>query len=161
MTEPKPLTRRQLAVLDELFDSGADDQAVLDKCKVSPKLFNKWLTELPFIEQLDKHLAAAHRRSVLHLARLALKAAARLVELSEKDKGETARKACLDIISGCDLTSTADQRRETTDDGRGTSDNLSPEIASRLLAALAEPTENAEHAVRFVPARAGVPSASE
>ncbi len=137
MTRPKPLTRRQLAVLDKLFDSDANEQDVLKTCKVESMLFNKWLTEPAFIEQFDKHIAAARRRSALHLARCAPKAASRLVSLSEKGEGETARKACLDIISGCDSPPTADQRRETKDDGRETRDDLSPETASRLLAALA------------------------
>lgn len=140
MTMPKPLTRQQLAVLDELFDSDANEQDVLKTCKVESMLFSKWLTEPAFIEQFDKHIAAARRRSLLHLARCAPKAASRLVALSDQDKGETARKACLDIISGCDLSPTADQRRETKHDGRETSDHLNPEIASRLLAALAEAT---------------------
>jgi len=139
MIQPKPLTRRQLALLDTLFvKDGLDEQGVLDECKVSPKLFNKWMTEPAFTEQLNKHMAAAHRRSLLHLARSAPKAATKLVALSQKGEGETTRKACLDIISGCDLSLTADQKRETKDDGREPSDNLSPETASRILAALAE-----------------------
>jgi hypothetical protein len=161
MTKPKLLTRRQRAVLDELFADEPDDKAILKKYKLDAKLYNKWLTEPAFIEQLDKHSAAAYRRSALHLARSAPKAAVKLVQLSEKGESETTRKACLDIISGCGSPSTADRRRETRDDAPEGGDSLAPELASRLLAALAETADSAEHAVRFGPVRPGVPSASE
>ncbi len=138
MTRPKPLTRRQLAVLDELLADVPDDKTVLDRYKIDPELYNKWLTEPAFIEQFDKRIAAAHRRSVLHLARFATKAAARLVQLSEKGEGETARKACLDIISGCDSAPAADRKREAGDDAPQTSEHLSPETASRILTTLAD-----------------------
>ncbi len=68
MTRPKPLTRRQLAVLDKLFDSDANEQDVLKTCKVESMLFNKWLTEPAFIEQFDKHIAAARRRRMPAMA---------------------------------------------------------------------------------------------
>ena len=139
MSEPKSLTRRQLGVLDELFAGEGNDQDILKKYKVGQKLFSKWLTEPAFIEQFEKHIGAARRRSALHLARGALKAAARLVELSEKGEGETTRKACLDIISGCDSSPAADGGRETRHDAPEPGGNLAPELASRLLAALAEP----------------------
>ena len=161
MTKPKLLTRRQRAVLDELFADKPDDDAILKEYKVDPKLYNKWLTEPAFIEQLGRHCAAAYRRSALHLARSAPKAAVRLVQLSEEGEGETTRKACLDIISGCGSPSTADRRRETRDDVREAGDDLAPEFASRLLAVLAEPADGAEHAVRFGPASTSVPSARE
>jgi hypothetical protein len=141
MTKPKKLTRRQLALLDDLLaNDNLDDQAVLDKCKVDRRLLNRWLTEPAFIEQFDKHMAAAHRRSALHLARSALKAASKLVALSQQGEGETTRKACLDVISGCDVSAPADRKRETMDDGRETRDVLAPDLASRILGALAEET---------------------
>jgi hypothetical protein len=147
MTKPKPLTRRQLAVLDELFADEPDDDAILKKYKVDAKLYNKWLTEPAFVEQLDKHMMAAHRRSALHLARSAPKAASRLVALSQRGEGETTRKACLDIILMQNSLPTGDQRQETTDDGRETSDELPPETASRVLAALADEARNKQCAV--------------
>jgi hypothetical protein len=158
MTKPKSLTRRQLAVLEELFAEKADDKAILDKYKVDLKLFNKWLTEPAFIEQLDKYMAAARRRSALHLARLALKAASRLVALSEQDKGETARKACLDIISPPErsaggVVAPADAPPECPP--------LSQETASRLLEALAEVTADKQCAAKaetpdVIPAKAEI-----
>ena len=135
MTKPKKLTRRQLALLERLFDSDAAEPDVLKECNIEPKLFNRWLTEPAFIEQFDMCMAAAHRRSTLHLARSAQKAASKLVALSEKGEGETTRKACLDIISGCDLSSPADRKRETRD-------VLTPDLANRILDALAEEPGN-------------------
>lgn len=151
MANPKKLTRQQLALLDRLFDSDAAEPDVLKECNIEPKLFNKWLTEPVFIEHFDKHMAAAHRRSALHLARSALKAASMLVALSEKGEGETTRKACLDIISGCDLSAPADRKRETINDGRETSDILAPGLANRILAALAEEPEAKQRTMEACP----------
>ncbi|UCC98662.1 MAG: hypothetical protein JSW66_01960 [Phycisphaerales bacterium] len=135
MTESKPVTTRQRSVLEELFSSEQNEQEILDKYKVSRKLFNKWMSEPAFSEQLDRHSAAAHRRSALHLARHAPKAANKLVQLSQQDKGETARKACLDIISmrpsgnGATTSSSQDAREHS---------QLPAETAGRILASLTE-----------------------
>lgn len=161
MTKPKPLTRQQLAVLDELFADEPDDKAILERYRVSPKLYNKWLTEPAFVEQLDKHMMAAHRRSALHLARSAPNAASRLVALSEQDKGETARKACLDIISPPWLADRSGPTQKAAPDNPADDPPLSQETASRLLAALAEATRNKQCAVKgetpdVIPAKAGI-----
>jgi hypothetical protein len=66
-------------------------------------------------------------------------AAAKLVQLTESDNPETARKACLDIIS---LPKTETQKKEQSAKAKKgdvkEAEQLSPETASRLLAALAE-----------------------
>ena len=93
----------------------------------------------------DERIAGAYRQSELILARYAPLAAAKLVELTESDNQETRRKACLDIISLQDKKQNEQDKKrpskieqnasETTDQP-----DLSPETASRLLAALAEET---------------------
>ncbi len=110
------LTKRQLAVIDELFD-GDDEQAVLDKYKVSRRLYNKWLADDAFTGEFDRRIDAAFRQSAVLIARYAPLAAAKLVQLTESDKEETARKACLDIIS-MHASRTRDDGRPTKDDGR-------------------------------------------
>jgi len=143
------LTKRQLAVIEDMFD-GDDEQAVLDKHKVSRRLYNKWLADSDFVGEFDRRIDAAYRQSAVLIARYAPLAAAKLVQLTESDKEETARRACLDIISmqntGGRIQET-EYRRGMKDDGRGTMDDgrseLNDETASRLLSALAEEsTEN-------------------
>jgi hypothetical protein len=134
MGKTEKLKPRQFAVIDELFN-GDDEQAVLDKHKVSRKLYNKWLADDAFTGEFDRRIDASFRQSAALIARYAPLAAAKLVQLTESDKEETARKACLDIISM--------HAGRTRDDGRGSPDSvqgfaLPDETASRLLSALAE-----------------------
>ena len=135
------LTKRQFAVIEDMFD-GDDEQAVLDKYKVSRKLYNKWLADETFTGEFDRRIDASFRQSAALIARYAPLAAAKLVQLTESDKEETARKACLDIIS-MHASRTKDDGRQTKDacpersrrDGRN---ELTDETASKLLSALAE-----------------------
>ena len=137
MHEPKQLSKRQLAVAEDLFTGELDEQKVLDKYKVSRKLYNRWLAEPPFAEHLERCIAAVHLRSAVLVARNAAKAANTLFELTTSDKGETARKACLDIIL---MNTPARSADDSATAGGVPTDRppLSDETATRLLAALAE-----------------------
>jgi len=137
MTEPKQLSKRQLAVAEDLFAGELDEQKVLDKYKVSRKLYNRWLAEPAFIERLKQCIEAAHLRSAVLVARNAPKAASTLFELTKSGQGETARKACLDIIL---MNTPARSADSPAPPGAVPPDHppLSDEAATRLLAALAE-----------------------
>jgi hypothetical protein len=140
MTKKKRLTKRQLAVIEDVFSdfSMVDEQAVLDKHKVSRNLYNKWLTEASFTEQFDQRIAAAHRQSAALIARYAPLAAAKLVQLTDSDKEETARKACLDIISMLQIARTCNNASADANLKSQITPQLSDQTVSRLLAILAE-----------------------
>ena len=137
MDKRKKLNRRQFAVIEDMFSGELDEQAVLDKHKVSKSLYNKWLCDDGFAEQFERRIAASYRQSAALIARYATLAAAKLVQLTESTSPETARKACLDIIS---------MQGKATDTGLKTADNehpapvpaLSPETASKILEVLAK-----------------------
>ena len=145
MNKKKKLTKKQLAVIEDLFAGELDEQAVLAKYKVSPSLYNRWLADERFVEQFNERIGRFFRQSELIIARYAPLAAAKLVALTECDKEETARKACLNIMSFRGLFSSgrhdhcqsvavpATAKQSTTP-----TEQLSPQTASRLLAALAE-----------------------
>ncbi|MHC4499103.1 MAG: hypothetical protein ACYS21_08350 [Planctomycetota bacterium] len=140
MTTRKQLTKRQLAVIEDMFAGDADEQAVLDKHKVSRNLLSRWLAEDILAEELDRRLQWLNLQSELIIARYKSLAAARLVRLTESEKEETARRACLDIIC---LPKLADRRSVQTNDTPQTGSQqreqiLSPQTCSRLLAVLAE-----------------------
>jgi len=99
MSKPKKLTPKQQKVLRDLFESDLDEQGVLARHKVTQNVYQRWLTENRFLEELNKMIAGAYRQSELIIARYSPLAAAKLVELTESGNQETARKACLDIIS--------------------------------------------------------------
>lgn len=141
MTTAKQLSKRQLAVIDDIFDGGLEEPEILKKHKLSRRLYDKWLADGAFNGHCDRRMAWEHRRSKLTLARNARSAASRLVHLTGSTTPETARKACLDIIS----MRPADQRAEDAVPGDAAADNnaesppeLSPETAGRLLAVLAQ-----------------------
>ena len=76
--------------------------------------------------------------SQMILARYAPLAAARLVELASNGTGETARKACLDIISTHNYFTHQQSSAEQSAADSDSLPELSDETASKLLAILAE-----------------------
>lgn len=139
MNREKKLSKRQLAVIEDLFSGELDEQAVLDRHNVSRGLYNKWLADGRFAGQFNERIGRFFRQSAALIARYAPLAAAKLIALTESDSQETARKACLDIISfldsRCSIPDARGETRETSDELRFP---LSPETASKILSALAE-----------------------
>jgi len=136
------LRKKQLAVIDDLFNGGFDEQAVLEKHEVRINTYNKWLSDELFSAEFARRIAIARLQSKALIAKYSLIAAAKLVELTESQNPETARKACLDIISS---HQSAGQKTEKTCEPHKKkiekllpSKKLQPQIAGRLLAALAE-----------------------
>ena len=138
MAKRKKLTKKQLAVIDDLFSGELDERAVLDKHKVSRNAYDRWLADGLFASEFDRRIMSAHRQSAALIARYAPLAAAKLVQLTESEKEETARKACLDIIS---LQALLDkgiaQPGELQTTETQPQQQLTEQAASRLLAALA------------------------
>lgn len=141
MCKAKRLSKKQLMVIDNLFEGTLDEQAVLDKYKVKRSVFEKWLADDQFIEQFNARITGSFRQSRLIIARYAPLATTKLVELTESESQETARKACLDIISmGSQGLAVPDKSGVPVDksDLRDIPPELSAETASRILATLAE-----------------------
>jgi hypothetical protein len=142
MSESKKLNKRQLAVLDDLFRGTSEEQAVLKKHRVPSVLYEKWLADEQFTRQFEQRIAGGYRQSRIILARSAPEATHKLVKLAKKKDGsETTRKACLDIITlqppaSHKTSSAAPPAAEPS----APAADLSPEAASRLLAALAGQT---------------------
>ena len=136
MAKYRYLSQKQLAVLDDLFNSDLDEQGVLDKHRVSRDVYERWLANELFAKRFSRYVDNLRRRSELLMARYRCLAAAKLVELTASDKAETARKACLDIIG---QQSTAIEKDEEPGvEIKQSEIAFSPETASRILAAMAE-----------------------
>lgn len=117
-----------------------DEQAILEKHNVRQKAFNRWLGEDAFVAELNRRLQWLNLQSELVITRYKTLAAARLVQLTDSENQETARKACLDIIN---LPNRADNPPKQPSDGKQKSQppdyhELSPETCSKLLTVLAE-----------------------
>jgi len=125
--------------MEDLFGGELDEQGVLDKHKVSRNVYNKWLADGAFVDEFDRRVASARRQGEFIIARYAPLAATKLVQLTESDSQETARKACLDIISlpqGAAKKTQGPSEVERT--GEQEAQQISDETASKLLAVLAE-----------------------
>jgi len=138
MRKNNTLTKRQLDVIEDLFAGELDEHAVLEKHNVNTKLYNKWHNEDAFIEHLEKRIAAAHRLGAAVIARCAPIAASKLVELTQCEKEETARKACLDIIAMRPALQPSTRPQAAPADTPDHPQNLTPQTAAKILAILAE-----------------------
>lgn len=127
-------------MIEDLFSGELEEQAILDKHKLSRKLYNQWRNDESFAEQFEKRITESYRQSDVLIARYAPVAAAKLIQLTESDKAETARKACLDIISMPILT--ANRKAQPSEESQSVDTqppiSLNTETAGRLLAVLAE-----------------------
>ncbi len=133
------LNKRQLAVIDDLFAGEMEELQVLEKHKVSRQLYRKWLADEVFAGELSFRVESARRAGELIIARYTPMAAAKLVSLTESDKVETVRKACLDIMSAVQAKANpADADSTRSANQQHTNDDLPPELAGKLLEVLAE-----------------------
>ena len=152
MRKAKRLNGRQLALIGDLFGGKLGEQEALKKHHVSRKMFNKWLTDPAFSEQFDRRIAGLHRQNALQIARNASEAMEEMMKLikgregntqgnaTKGEKGETARKACLDVIKMYLSPRLTGQPRTTNKKATPPPEplKLSPQTASKLLAVLAE-----------------------
>jgi hypothetical protein len=73
MPKTKKLTRRQLAVIEDLFAGELDEQAVLNKHNVTPSRYEQWLAEEQFAEQFEERISldiiALHTPAAANAAR--------------------------------------------------------------------------------------------
>jgi len=132
------LGNKQRAVINDMFKNGLAEHETLEKHNIRPCRYRKWLENGMFKQEIDARIDAAMRQSKLVMARWLPLAAERLAQLTISEKDETARKACLDVIS----LHTPETEQKTTQNAQTMQAKeikpLPPEIASKLLAALVE-----------------------
>jgi hypothetical protein len=139
MAEAKPLSAKQLAVIDDLFRSKLKESQILKKHGVSRKLYDKWLAGESFGRHLDKRKARECRRNEIILVRSARQAVSNLMDLTKSEQAETAGKACLDVITmRAGLSTGTDAKPGGNPTSGSESLNLTPERAGKLLTFLAE-----------------------
>ncbi len=125
------LTKEQLQIIDELFESGGDESAVLQKHNISYSDWQQKLADKDFADELAARLESSKRHSQIILSKYAPFAAAKLVQLCESENQETSRKAVLDILNL--YTGLKNQNPVLPQIPA-----LDPDTASKILAVLAE-----------------------
>jgi hypothetical protein len=128
------LTKKQLGVIEDLFAGELDEEQVLKKRRIRLSTYCRWHTMANFAGEYNRRLKQTNRKSELLIARFASIAASKLVELTQSEKEETARKACLDVINYFRQKARPDSEEQPETEKLP---DLPPELASRLLAALA------------------------
>ena len=131
------LTKKQKAVLDDLFSGELTTREVFEKWKVSRRTYYRWHNQECFSVEFDRLMALARNEPDLVFARYSSNVAERLVGLTACEKEETSRKACMDIITYPDRK--AGYRVKTKEPPKEEPlPELPPELASRLLTTLAD-----------------------
>lgn len=139
MAKAKPLSTKQLAVIDDLFKDDPNELQILEKHNISRRLYDKWLADESFSDYLDRRKRWECRRNKIKLVKSERQAISNLLDLTKSKQSETARKACLDIITmGSSLSAGTDTKPDKNPKPASESLNLPPEAAGKLLAALAE-----------------------
>jgi hypothetical protein len=134
LRKEKMLSKKQIEVIDELYDGNNNEMEVIKKFGISRNIYRKWLNDKNFTDELAFRFDSARRQSEMIIAKYAPAAAVKLVELAESEKDETARKACLNIMEH----PISINRKEEKVKSKTAQGNISPEVAGRLLAALAK-----------------------
>ena len=134
----KTLSKKQSAVIDELFAGELTETQILEKHNLSANLYRKWLADERFCAEFKARITAARLQSRALIARYSLAAAAKLVALTESQNPETARKACLDVITAAGAETKKQDDQMGSEQCRKIDEALPPETTEILLAALAK-----------------------
>jgi hypothetical protein len=133
----KKPNKKQLAVLDDLFASDLSAEQILEKHRVTNSLYSRWQSDDSYIAELDRRIELLGRNSRILIAKYSSIAAAKLIALTDSANQETARKACLDIISLL-KDENPKTRPDSADPQPGTLPKIAPALAEKLLATIAE-----------------------
>jgi predicted DNA-binding protein YlxM (UPF0122 family) len=131
------LTEKQRGVLADLFSGRFTVQEVLEKRKVTRRTYYRWHAQEYFAAEFKRLLELTRNEYQLIFAHYAPDIAMKLVTLTTADKDETARKACMDVIANHDRKIKHKSENESNAIEEPLID-LSPEVASKMLALLAE-----------------------
>jgi hypothetical protein len=97
--KPGHLSKRQKLVIQDILKNGLSEYEVLEKYKISPCRYRKWLENDLFLHELKAYSDAAARQKTLALLHQQSKAIKRLAKIIDEAKdSETLRKACLDLL---------------------------------------------------------------
>ena len=129
---------KALVAVDEIL-KGGEGAEVLKHHRIEPEAFDKLLNDPKFALQVSNRIGLSIIRTKLLIAQYAQAATAKLISLTECEKEETARKACLDVITlatkQSDITLQKEKVSEIVESANAP---ITPDQASKMLAVLAD-----------------------
>jgi len=108
------ITKSQAIIVNEMIQDGDIDK-VLDNHRIRIEKFHFWLLDKRFSDYVECCIKFAFLKAKFIIAGYAVTSAAKLIQLMDSDKPETARKACLDILKGPVLYSNQSEEKAGTD----------------------------------------------
>lgn len=126
------LRSKQKKVMDGLFEGRGEDEVLADN-NISHSVFRRWVREDAWIREFERRISAAYRQAEIIIAAYKPLAAAKLVALTECDKEQTARQACLDVIQ---MPRAIKEREEPAEGVGGVENSISDEVADKLIEVL-------------------------
>ena len=135
------LSGRQRAVIDDMLRNGLTEHDALEKHGITPIHHRRWLKGGLYMQEINAAIDAATRQRKFTIAHCLPDAAEKLAELIGTEKGETARKACLDIIALQNADADRQPPQENNDDQIRSKYNLTEEKAAKIWAVLAQKDE--------------------
>ncbi len=127
------INKKQRDFLIEILDKRIAVETAMERLDIGAELLCQWFSSSAFLAELAKRIEFITKRSEMLISQHRLTAVEKLVLLTNCDKEETARKACLDII---ELTADAEKDEKDAD-----MPQISPETAAKLLEILANASE--------------------
>ena len=106
------ITRLHRAVAEALVREQATPAEIRQRFHISPATLARWEGEPAFQALVGEVEERSRRRARWLFVTFAELAAARLVKLTEAENAETARKACLDVLTRAELTPSRETPRE-------------------------------------------------
>jgi hypothetical protein len=137
MSKVKNISQTQLGVIKDLFAGQLEEEEVLKKWRVRRQTYNRWHTMSNFTSEYKRRLKQAKLEGERIMAKYSNVAASKLVALTQSEKEEIARKASLDVINYFSRKPKSRSSSKSEPEAEKLPD-LPPEVASRLLAALAQ-----------------------
>jgi hypothetical protein len=137
MSKNKTVKSRALQVIDDMI-RGETEEVALEKHNVKQEVLDRLLNNPEFAIVISNRIGFSIIRLKLLIAQYAQAATAKLIDLTQCEKEETSRKACLDIINLASRQSEPVIGREKVKViEKSTGPVLTEEQASRILGALA------------------------
>ena len=136
--ETNIVTTRQLQAIDELFASGGNENAVLQKLSISFSKWKRWQTQQSFNVAIGAKMKTLNQNGQMLLLQHSSWVSARLLELCNSEKEEVSRKACYNVLQL--NNETVEKIPQQPDDDEDTKTNLTDEQAAKILAFMADPS---------------------
>jgi transposase-like protein len=133
------LSEKKLSLIEALSSCDKSESEILAEHNISRETFYKWLGEANFIQAFDSRINQLRMQTAVLIAGYACSAVKKLIELTESEKQETARKACLDILNlQADNYITRKENNTEPPPKLSHLEHLPKEKVSKLLEVLAE-----------------------